>query len=80
MRTRTPLSTAPSLPLPDSFQAELDSFLLSCEAENLAPNQAVPIRLTFPVVPMRGSKDSGGSACSLNPAAKPFSSPNELVQ
>ena len=38
MRTRTPLSTAPSIPLPDSFQAELDSFLLSCEAENLAPN------------------------------------------
>jgi hypothetical protein len=37
MRTRTPLSTAPSIPLPDSFQAELDSFLLSCEAENLAP-------------------------------------------
>jgi hypothetical protein len=38
MRAKTPLSTAPSIPLPDSFQAELDSFLLSCEAENLAPN------------------------------------------
>jgi hypothetical protein len=37
MRTRTPLPTAPSGPLPDVFQAELDSFLLSCEAENLAP-------------------------------------------
>ena len=37
MRTRTPLPTAPSIPLPDAFQAELDSFLLSCEAENLAP-------------------------------------------
>jgi hypothetical protein len=31
------LPTAPSSPLPDEFQAELDSFLLSCEAENLAP-------------------------------------------
>ena len=37
MRTRTPLPTAPSIPLPDAFQAELDSFMLSCEAENLAP-------------------------------------------
>ncbi|HEX7491191.1 MAG TPA: tyrosine-type recombinase/integrase [Candidatus Limnocylindrales bacterium] len=37
MRARTPLSTAPSSPLPNAFQAELDSFLLSCEADNLAP-------------------------------------------
>jgi site-specific recombinase XerD len=38
------LSTAPAIPLPDSFQAELDSFLLSCEAENLAPNTLRAIR------------------------------------
>jgi hypothetical protein len=37
MRTRTPLPTAPSIPLHNAFWAELDSFLLACEAENLAP-------------------------------------------
>lgn len=37
MRTRTPPPTALSIPLPDAFRAELDSFLLACEAENLAP-------------------------------------------
>jgi site-specific recombinase XerD len=37
MRTRTPSPTAPSIRLPVEFQAELDSFLLACEAENLAP-------------------------------------------
>ncbi len=37
MRTRTPSRPRPSTGLPDAFRTELDSFLLACEAENLAP-------------------------------------------
>jgi site-specific recombinase XerD len=37
MRTPIPLSTRPSSPLPADLRVELDSFLLSLEAENLAP-------------------------------------------
>jgi len=37
MRTRNPSPTRPSVALPDVFRTELDSFLLACEAENLAP-------------------------------------------
>ena len=37
MRTRSPSSTTSSTALPADFRAELDSFLLACEAENLAP-------------------------------------------
>jgi hypothetical protein len=44
MRTRTPPPTALSIHLPDAFPAELDSFLLSCEAENLAPRPSAPMR------------------------------------
>ena len=37
MRTRTFSPTARSTALPADFRAELDSFLLACEAQNLAP-------------------------------------------
>jgi site-specific recombinase XerD len=37
MRTPIPVSTRPSSPLPADLRVELDSFLLSLEAENLAP-------------------------------------------
>jgi site-specific recombinase XerD len=37
MRTPIPLSIRPSSPLPADLRVELDSFLLSLEAENLAP-------------------------------------------
>jgi site-specific recombinase XerD len=37
MRTQTPSPTTRSASLPVDFRAELDSFLLACEAQNLAP-------------------------------------------
>ena len=37
MRTAIPLSTRPAGLLPADLRVELDSFLLSMEAENLAP-------------------------------------------
>lgn len=37
MRTQIPPSPRPDVGLPDQFAVELDSFLLSLEAENLAP-------------------------------------------
>ena len=37
MRTPIPLSTRPAGLLPGDLRVELDSFLLSMEAENLAP-------------------------------------------